>query len=73
MGKFSNADRKKWATFIGIPFQMLATVFLGYWLGSMLDNKYEVEKKWWTIGLTLFGVLVSLYQLIVQVRRLDNN
>lgn len=69
MDKPSNTDRKKWATFIGIPFQMLATIFAGYWLGSYLDGRYKPEHPWWTIGLTLLGVLISLYQLIMQVRR----
>ncbi|TYR33914.1 AtpZ/AtpI family protein [Sphingobacterium phlebotomi] len=61
------------ATWIGVPFQMLATIFAGYWFGSWLDEKYAVEKSWWTIGLTLFAVLISLYQLIVQVQRMGKN
>jgi len=65
------SNRKKMAAWIGVPFQMLVTIFAGYWLGSWLDEKYAVEKKWWTIGLTLFAVLMSLYQLIVQVQRLN--
>lgn len=63
------SSRRRMATWMGIPFQMVATIFAGYWLGSWLDEKYEVEKNWWTIGLTLLAVLVSLYQLIVQVQR----
>lgn len=57
---------------MGIPFQMAATIFLGYWLGSFLDERYTVERKWWTLGLTLLAVLVSLYQLIMQIRKLNN-
>lgn len=71
MDKPSSSERKKWAIFIGIPFQMAATIFLGYWIGTYLDGKYEPEHPWWTIGLTLFAVLVSLYQLIVQVKKSD--
>lgn len=66
-------NRRKMATWIGVPFQMLATVFAGYWLGSWLDEKYAVEEKYWTIGLTLLAVLISLYQLIVQVQRLNKD
>jgi membrane protein DedA with SNARE-associated domain len=64
-------ERKKWSSWIGVPFQMVATIFVGYWLGAWLDEKYEVERQWWTVGLTLFAVLVSLYQLIRQIQGLD--
>lgn len=60
------------ATWIGVPFQMIAMICAGYWLGSWLDEKYQVEKNWWTIGLTLLAVLISLYQLIVQIQRLGD-
>ncbi|MBD1427101.1 AtpZ/AtpI family protein [Sphingobacterium arenae] len=69
----TNTNRKRMAAWIGVPFQMLATIFAGYWLGSWLDEKYAVEKSWWTIGLTLFAVLISLYQLVVQVQRMGKN
>lgn len=64
-------ERKKWAAWIGVPFQMAATIFAGYWAGSWLDEKYAVDRQWWTIGLTLFAVLISLYQLIKQIQSLD--
>jgi len=57
-------DRFRW---LGVPFQMAATVLAGYLAGSWLDEKYATEKNYWTMGLTLFAVLVSLYQLIRQV------
>jgi len=66
-----NNTRRNWARWIGVPFQMVATIFGGYWLGSWLDGKYDLEKPWWTIGLTLLAVLVSLYQLIRQVQGMD--
>lgn len=67
MSKPTNQEKRKWAYFIGIPFQMGATIFLGYWVGSLLDEKYSGEDHWWTLGLTLLAVLISLYQLITQV------
>gem|GEM_PF-1547191 len=60
----SGKDGFRW---LGIPFQMAATVFAGYLLGAWLDEKYATEKSYWTMGLTLFAVLVSLYQLVRQV------
>lgn len=64
-------ERKKWTKWLGVPFQMVATIFVGYWIGSWLDDKYEITRQWWTIGLTLFAVLVSLYQLIKQIQEMD--
>jgi len=63
MPKPSKNDTFKW---LGVPFQMAATVLAGYLLGSWLDEKYATEKPYWTMALTLFAVLVSLYQLIRQ-------
>jgi|GEM_PF-2119569 len=52
---------------LGVPFQLLATIFAGYALGAYLDGRQELEKPWWTIGLTLLAVLLALYQLVRQV------
>jgi F0F1-type ATP synthase assembly protein I len=56
----------------GIGIQMAATIFLGAFLGRYLDDKYPMEKKWWTIGLTIFAVAISLYNVLKQVNRLND-
>lgn len=71
MNNNDSNESKKWTSWLGVPFQMVATIVAGYWLGSWLDEKYEVERQWWTVGLTLFAVLVSLYQLIKQIQGMD--
>ncbi|GAB5416745.1 MAG: hypothetical protein Crog3KO_27000 [Crocinitomicaceae bacterium] len=55
----------------GIGFQMGVTVFLGAWIGRWLDDKYPSDKKWFTIGLTIFAVVASLYSVLKQVNRLN--
>jgi F0F1-type ATP synthase assembly protein I len=57
----------------GIGIQMAATIFLGAFLGRYLDDKYLMEKKWWTIGLTIFAVAISLYNVLKQVNRLNDS
>ena len=57
----------------GIGIQMAATIFLGAFLGRYLDDKYPMEKKWWTIGLTIFAVAISLYNVLKQVNRLNDS
>lgn len=55
----------------GIGFQMGLTIFLGAYAGRWLDEKYPSDKKWWTIGLTLFSVVVALYSVLKQVNRIN--
>lgn len=66
-------DRKvsKLAQLSGIGLQMGATIFLGAYLGKYLDGKYPMEKKWFTIGLTLLAVAISLYNVLKQVNRIN--
>ncbi len=37
------------------------------WLGTYLDGKYHNKIVWWTLGLSLFGVIVSLVLVIKEV------
>jgi F0F1-type ATP synthase assembly protein I len=70
------SEQKKPNRFVrlsGIGIQMAATIFLGAFLGRYLDDKYPMEKKWWTIGLTIFAVAISLYNVLKQVNRLNDS
>lgn len=67
-------DQNKSSRFLalsGIGLQMGVIVFLGAYLGKWLDAKYPSDKKWFTIGLTLFAVVISLYSILRQVNRLN--
>ncbi len=57
----------------GIGTQMAITIFLFAILGRYLDDTYPMEKKWWTIGLVLFGVSISLYNVLRQVNKLNSD
>ena len=61
----------KFARLSGIGVQMGATIFLGAYLGRYLDQKYPMDKKWFTIGLTLLAVGVSLYNVLRQVNKMN--
>ena len=56
-----------------MPFQMGATIYLFYWLGTWLDSKYTIDGEWWTKGLTMLGVVASLYHFISQANRISKN
>ena len=64
--------RSRFARLSGIGLQMGVTIFLGAYLGKYLDEKYPSDKKWFTIGLTLFSVAVALYNVLRQVNRINN-
>ena len=57
---------------IGVATQMGVTIFLGAYFGKWLDGKYPMEKRWFTIGLTLLSVAIALYNVLRQVNRINN-
>jgi len=60
----------RFARLSGIGLQMGVTIFLCAYFGKYLDGDTS-GKKWWTIGLTLFGVAVSLYNVLRQVNKIN--
>ena len=74
MSENSNQEKRRSMRFLrlsGIGIQMGATVFLGAYVGRWLDGKYPADKKWFTIGLTLLAVCISLYNVLKQVNKLN--
>jgi F0F1-type ATP synthase assembly protein I len=56
-----------------VATQMGVTIFLGASLGKYLDERYSTPKPWFTISLTLFSLLVSLYSVLKQVNKLNDD
>lgn len=61
----------KFARFSSLGIQMGAIIALFTWLGTYLDGKYQVNPPWWTIGLSLFGVIASLTLVIREVMKMS--
>ncbi len=57
----------KFARFSGLGIQMGAIIAGFTWLGTYLDKKFTSKTPWWTIGLSLFGVMAGLYLVIKEV------
>lgn len=55
------------ARFSSAGIQMGIIIALFTWLGTWLDEKYYTKTPWFTIGLSLFGVIVSLVIVIREV------
>ncbi len=69
--KDQKKKRPRFLALTGIAAQMGITIYLFSYLGKYLDQKYTVEENYWTIGLTLLGVVLSFYSLLKQVNRLN--
>ena len=70
-----NSNSKKgtsnYIRFTSVGIQMAGTIAFFSWLGNYLDNKYKSETPWWTISLSLFGVISSLVLVIKEVINLN--
>jgi len=64
---------KRFIVLIAVASQMGITIFLGATLGKLLDTKYQTEKAWFTIALTLFALLISLYSVLQTLNKLNND
>lgn len=56
-----------------MPFQMAASIYLAYLLGSWIDDRFAGGAGWWTKGFTMLGVLASIYQFIRQANRISKD
>jgi F0F1-type ATP synthase assembly protein I len=63
----------RFLTLTMVATQMGVTIFLGASLGKYLDERYSTPKPWFTISLTLFSLLVSLYSVLNQVNKLNDD
>ncbi len=71
--KKSTNSLKNIAIFTGIAAQMGIIIFAGAYLGKWLDVKYPADKKWFTMVFTILGVVISLYSVIKQLNKFNEN
>ena len=64
---------KNVAVLTGVAAQMGITIFLGTYFGKWLDLKYPADKKWFTIIFTLLGVGISLYAVLKQLNKINED
>ena len=71
-----DSERKNisvFARFSAAGIQMGVIIALFTWLGTYLDEKFKSKTPWWTIGLSLFGVMAGLFLIIREVIRMNKN
>lgn len=59
--------------FSSMAIQMAVAIGGGAWLGTYLDEKYQNETAWWTVGMILLGLGISLVLFIRQANKLSND
>ncbi|WP_151086970.1 AtpZ/AtpI family protein [Hymenobacter baengnokdamensis] len=59
------------AKYSGIAVQMVAIIGLSTWAGVWLDGHFQTKTPWYTIGLTLSGIFLALFQVIRSAMRPD--
>lgn len=68
-----NAPLDKYQEFINIAFQMGLIIGGGVLLGIWLDKKFPNEFSGFTIGISLLGVFIALYQVIRKVSQISKD
>lgn len=61
----------KFARLSSAGIQMGVIIALFTWLGTYLDKKYPMKTPWWTLGLSLFGVIAGLVLILKEVLKIS--
>jgi len=54
----------KYLKYSGLAFQFLGAILLGFWVGKWLDNNYQTERPWFTLGFMVFFLIATLIKVI---------
>ena len=71
--KNKKKQHKRFIVLVAVASQMGITIFLGANIGKFIDAKCQTEKAWFTIALTLFALLISLYSVLQTLNKLNND
>lgn len=69
----SSKNLKKYAAFSGLGIQMGASIWLGAYLGGLLDEKYHNEKPVFRLVLILFFFVGSMFLLIRTLKKMEKD
>ena len=67
-----NKPLKSWAFFTGLGLQIGVTVYIMAFLGEKLDAKFETSKPYFAFGLVMFGLIASIYSVVKQLNKINN-
>ncbi|MDP3313183.1 AtpZ/AtpI family protein [Lutibacter sp.] len=62
----------KYLELTSVAFQMGITIYLGTFFGKWLDGYYETTNRIFTIILTLISLLIAIWSVLLQLKRINN-
>ena len=72
--KSKKKQLNKYVSLTSIPFQIGFVVYIGSYLGKILDLKFGfVKPPWMTLIFVLFAIGLSFYSIIKQLQRINKN
>ena len=63
----------KYVKFSSLGIQMGLIIYIFTWGGMLLDDRYEMSTPWFTVALSLFGVIGSLVLVIREVIKMNKH
>ena len=61
------------ATYGSAGIQMVLIIGLFVYLGQRLDAYFQVNKPWWTLGLSILGVIIALVFMVKSFDKISKN
>ncbi|MDG2195145.1 MAG: AtpZ/AtpI family protein [Polaribacter sp.] len=61
----------KFIRLTGVGLQMGITMYVAAYIGKKLDTNYGFEKKYFTLSLVILGFLASLWSLLAQLKKIN--
>ena len=58
--------------FSSMVIQMAGIIAFFAWLGAYFDKKFQTTTPWWTLSLSLFGVISSMFLVIREILKINN-
>jgi predicted MFS family arabinose efflux permease len=72
--KSTKKQLNKYVSLASIPFQIGTLVYIGSYLGKILDLKFGFAKPpWMTLIFVFIAIALSFYSIIKQLQRINKN
>ena len=72
MSQKSKKQLNKYIRFTGIGFQLGVTIYLAVYIGKKLDSHFLMEKKLFTLGFILISLIASIWSIVKQLEKINN-